>query len=190
MGRLLAGTLVVALVSWVWSVAFYVVSPVPYYAVSATRDDIAAGAALLEHFPETGTYILPGRTSPHEVRAAMRAGGPVATIYIDRDGAPMSSPRKIVLGTLHGVAIGFLIGLGMRWLTRRGWSFTDKIGIAAIFGASYTAYPRVADIIWSDFPQGYQWMMIFSDGVSWILMAAVMAWFTQSRRHQGSSAPL
>lgn len=181
MGRLLAGSFVVAIVSWVWSVAFYVLSPIPYYTVSSTRDDIAAGAALLEHFPETGTYILPGRRSSPEVRATMRANGPVATVYIDRDGAPMSSPGKIAIGTLHGVVIGFLMGLGMRWLTRRGWSFVDKLGVAAIFGTSYTAYPRVADIIWSDFPQGYQWMMIFSDGVSWILMAAVMAWFTERR---------
>jgi hypothetical protein len=181
MARLLAGSLVVALVSWAWSVAFYVLSPIPYYTVSATRDDVAAGAALREHFPETGTYILPGRASPAEVRAAMRATGPVATVYIDRDGAPMASPAKIALGTLHGVVIGVLIGLGMRWLTRRGWGFRDKVALAAIFGTAYTAYPRVADIIWSDFPPGYQWMMIFSDGVSWILMAAVMAWFTGPR---------
>lgn len=181
MVRLFAGSVVVALVSWVWSVLFYVVSPVPYYTVSATRDDVAAGAALLEHFPESGTYILPGRTSSAEVRAAMRENGPVATVYIKREGAPMASPAKIIVGTLHGVVIGLLIGLGMRWLTRRGWNFTDKLAIAAIFGTAYTTYPRVADIIWSDFPQGYQWMMIASDGLSWILMAAVMAWFTQPR---------
>lgn len=182
MTRLLAGSFVVALVSWVWSVLFYVVSPIPYYTVAATRDDLAAGAALLEHFPESGTYILPGRSSSAAVRAEMRASGPVATVYIKREGAPMSSPGKIIVGTLHGVVIGFLIGLGMRWLTRRGWNWRDKTAVAAIFGTAYTAYPRVADMIWSDFPQGYQLMMIFSDGVSWILMAAVMAWFTEPRR--------
>lgn len=180
--RLLAGSLVVAVVSWVWSVLFYVVSPVPYYTVSATRDDSAAGAALLDHFPDSGTYILPGRDTPPEVRRVMRERGPVATVYIKREGAPMASPAKIALGTLHGVVIGLLIGLGMRWLTRRGWGVRDKIALAAIFGTAYTAYPRVADIIWSDFPPGYQWMMIVSDGLSWILMAAVMAWFTASRR--------
>ncbi|MCK6371267.1 MAG: hypothetical protein L6Q83_08080 [Gammaproteobacteria bacterium] len=37
-------------------------------------------------------------------------------------------------------------------------------------------------IVWSDFPQGYQWMMIFSDGASWILMAGVMAWCTTERK--------
>ncbi len=122
MGRLLAGAVVVALVSWVWSGLFYVVSPVPYWTISSPNDDIAAGAALLEHFPETGSYILPGRDSGKEIRSRMRAEGPVATVYIDRDGSAASSPRKIILGTIHGVVIGFLIGLGMRWLTRRGWS--------------------------------------------------------------------
>lgn len=181
MARLTVGSCVVALVSWVWSVLFYVISPVPYYTVSATGDDIAAGAALLEHFPESGTYIIPGPSSPDDVRAAMRGNGPVATVYIKREGAPAASPAKIAVGTLHGVVIGMLIGLGMRWLGRRGWGFTDKLALAAIFGTAYTAYPRVADIIWSDFPQGYQWMMIVSDGLSWILMAAVMAWFTEPR---------
>lgn len=181
MGRLLAGALVVTLVSWIWSVLFYVVSPIPYYTLTPTADDIAAGRALLEHFPESGSYILPGRDSSREVRTMMRNEGPVATIYIDRDGAPMSSPRKIVVGTLHGIVVGLLLGLGMRELSRRGWSFGAKLKVATFFGLSYTAYPRVADIIWSDFPQGYQWMMIVSDGLSWLLMAAVMAWFTQPR---------
>jgi hypothetical protein len=179
MTRLIAGSLAVAFVSWLWSVLFYVLSPIPYYTVSATRDDLAAGAALLEHFPESGTYILPSRRSTPEVRATMRERGPVATVYIKRDGAPMASPAKVILGTLQGVAIGFLLGLGMRWLTRKGWTYSEKLGVAAIFGLSYTLYPRIADILWSDFPQGYQWMMIFSDGVSWLLMAAVMAWFTR-----------
>lgn len=179
MKRLLAGALVVAFVSWAWSVLFYVLSPIPYYTVSATRDDLAAGAALLEHFPESGTYILPGRTSTPDVRASMRRQGPVATVYIKREGAPMASPVKVILGTLQGVGIGLLLGLAMLPLARAGIGYGGRLGIATLFGLSYTIYPRVADILWSDFPPGYQWMMIFSDGASWLLMAAVMAWFTR-----------
>jgi hypothetical protein len=173
------GSLVVALVSWIWSVLFYVVSPVPYYTVSQTGNDRAAGQALLEHFPVSGTYILPDRKTDRETRLEMRSHGPVATIYLKREGAPFSSPWKVIVGTLQGLAIGFLLGLGLRWLARIEPDVRSRIGIAAIFGLSYTIYPRVADIIWSDFPPGYQWMMIFSDGVSWLLMATVMAWFTR-----------
>jgi len=63
MSRLFVGAFAVAVVLWAWSTLFYVVSPIPYYTMSQTNDDIAAGEALLEHFPETGTYILPGRFS-------------------------------------------------------------------------------------------------------------------------------
>jgi hypothetical protein len=182
MGRLLAGSAVVTVVLWTRSVVFYVLSPLPYYTVSQTRDDRAAGQALLQHFPESGTYILPGRQSPREVRLDMRSHGPVATVYIKREGAPFSSPAKVLVGTAQGLLIGILLGLAMRGLARGVPGFAPRVGIAATFGLSYTVYPRVADMIWSDFPQGYQWMMIFSDGVSWLLMAIVMAWFTRPRQ--------
>ena len=179
MKQVLLGAVAVTLVSWIWSFLFYVVSPVPYYTVSATRDDLAAGAALLEHFPASGTYILPGRRSSPEVRATMRERGPVATVYIKREGAPMASPAKVALGTLQGLVIGALLALAMGRLARLGCGRGQMIGVATLFGLSYTAYPRIADILWSDFPQGYQWMMIFSDGASWLLMAAVVAWLTR-----------
>ena len=101
MRRLFLGALAVTAVSWIWSVGFYVLSPIPYWTVSKTMDDRAAGNALLEHFPESGTYILPGRDSGRSVRSEMRANGPVATVYLVRDGRPQSSPLKTALGTLQ-----------------------------------------------------------------------------------------
>ena len=84
--RLIAGSVCVALVLWGWSTVFYVISPIPYMTVSQTADDVAAGKALLEHFPETGTYILPGRYSDDATRKQMRKDGPVATVYFTRVG--------------------------------------------------------------------------------------------------------
>ncbi|MGI9342021.1 MAG: hypothetical protein ACR2QV_04185, partial [Gammaproteobacteria bacterium] len=72
MSRMFLGALCVAVVLWVWSTLFYVILPIPYYTMSQTADDIAAGEALREHFPESGTYILPGRFSGDDVRKKMR----------------------------------------------------------------------------------------------------------------------
>jgi hypothetical protein len=181
MVRLILGALCVTVVLWVWSTVFYVVLPVPYYTMSQTDDDIAAGQALLEHFPETGTYILPGRFSGDDVRSAMRGNGPVATIYFNRDGAPEASTAKILIGSVNSFMIGLLIGFAMLLLNRHTTNYWSHVAIGSMFGIAYTAYPRFADIIWSDFPPGYQLMMIFSDGFSWILMVMVMAWFTRPR---------
>ena len=181
MVRFFAGSLLVALVLWVWSTLFYVVSPVPYYTMSETADDLAAGQALLDHFPETGTYILPGRYNSDEVRSQMRNSGPVATIYFNRNGSPEASVTKILIGTFNSICIGVLIGLAMLMLNRHTTDYWSHVAIGSMFGIAYTAYPRFADIIWSDFPYGYQLMMIFSDGFSWILAVMVMAWFTRPK---------
>ena len=116
--RFWLGAFLVSVVTWLWSVLFYVVSPIPYFTVSETRDDIAAGTALREHFPRTGTWILPGRNAGPEVRARMRAEGPIATVYIRHEPSPEASPLKIFIGTFNGVVIGALIGLAMLLLNR------------------------------------------------------------------------
>jgi hypothetical protein len=177
--RLFLGALAVTVVSWIWSVGFYVLSPIPYWTMSKTLDDRAAGNALLEHFPESGTYILPGRDSGKEVRSEMRANGPVATVYIVREGRPQSSPLKTALGTLQGIVIGLTLGVAMLMLNRYTTKYWNHVAICTTVGLAYSAYPRIADIVFSDFPQGYQWMMIFSDFVSFTLMIMVMAWFTR-----------
>jgi len=179
--RLFVGSLLVAVVLWAWSTLFYVVSPIPYYTMSQTADDIAAGEALLEHFPETGTYILPGRYNGADVRSEMRNNGPVATIYFTREGSPEASVTKILIGSFNSVVIGLLIGFSMLLLNRHTTDYWSHVAIGSMFGIAYTAYPRFADIIWSDFPYGYQLMMIFSDGFSWILAVMVMAWFTRPK---------
>ena len=179
MVRLFVGSLLVAGVLWVWSTVFYVISPVPYYTMSETTnaDDIAAGEALKEIFPETGTYILPGRYADDETRSTMRREGPVATIYIARDGFPEASVRQVLIGTFNSIVIGLIMGVAMIMLRKYTTNYWSHVAIGCTFGMSYTAYPRFADIIWSAFPPGYQLMMIFSDGFSWILITMVMAWF-------------
>jgi len=179
MFRLIAGSFCVAIVLWVWSTVFYVISPIPYLTMSQTADDLAAGEALLEHFPETGTYILPGRYADDDTRKEMRSKGPVATVYFTREGSPEASAVKILIGTFNSVVIGLMLGLSMLFLNRYTTSYWSHVAIGTSFGMAYTAYPRFADIIWSDFPPGYQLMMIFSDGLSWILIVMVMAWFTR-----------
>ncbi len=186
--RLLLGSLCVTLVIWIWSVLFYVVLPVPYYSMSQSTDDLAAGEALKKYFPETGTYILPGRFSGKDVRSQMRADGPVATVYIQTEGRPEVSPVKFLIGSFNSIVIGLLIGAGMLLLNRHTTNYWSHVAIASTFGIAYTAYPRFADIIWSEFPPGYQLMMIFSDGFSWVLMVMVMAWFVVPRVSKTESA--
>ena len=112
---------------------------------------------LLKQRSSTGTseaiviYILPGRFSGDEVRKQMRSEGPVATIYFTREGKPEASPVKILIGTFNSIVIGMLIGAAMLLLNRHTTNYWSHVAIGSTFGIAYTAYPRFADIIWSDF---------------------------------------
>ena len=185
--RLILGAVCVALVAWIWSLGFYVFTDIPYSTMSQTTGDVAAAEALLEHFPESGTYILPGRDSGDDIRKNMRALGPVATVYIQRNGVPEASPVMISIGWFNSIVIGLLIGAAMLMLNKFTVKYWDHVAICGTMGIAYTAYPRFADIIWSAFPPGYQLMMIFSDGVSFTLMVMVMAWFTRPKKSTGTT---
>ncbi|MBM4195664.1 MAG: hypothetical protein FJ197_01015 [Gammaproteobacteria bacterium] len=179
--RFAIGLLAVTLTSWIWSVLFYVVSPLPYYAVQQPEDPVAAARSLREYFPESGTYILPGRSATREEGQLLRREGPVAHVFLEANGPPLSQGVKNLLGTLQGLAIGAWLGIAMLLLNRYTTKYWAHVAIVGSVAMAYTVYPRVADIVFSDYPPGYTLMMIFSDGVSFILMAMVMAYFTRPR---------
>ena len=61
MKRCVIGIILATLAMYVWGFLYWGgANPFPYKAWKQTPDDVAAGKALLEHFPETGTYHMPG----------------------------------------------------------------------------------------------------------------------------------
>ena len=60
MGKNILGVILAALAMFTWGFIYWGASPLPYQSWKHTNDDEAAGQALLEHFPESGTYYLPG----------------------------------------------------------------------------------------------------------------------------------
>ncbi len=177
--RFVLGLLAVMVTSWIWSVLFYVVSPIPYYTVQQPEDPVAAARSLREYFPASGTYILPGRSATREEAALLHREGPVAHVFLEADGPPLSQGVKNLLGSVQGLAIGGFLGIAMLMLNRYTTKYWNHVAIVCSVAMAYTVYPRVADIVFSDYPPGYTLMMIFSDGVSFVLMAMVMAWFTR-----------
>ncbi|MDP2325486.1 MAG: hypothetical protein Q8N51_15865, partial [Gammaproteobacteria bacterium] len=82
---------------------------------------------------------------------------------------------------IQGLVIGLTPGVAMLILNRYTTRYWNQVAICSTVGLTCSAYPRVADIVFSDFPPGIQWMVIFSDFVSFVLMIMVMAWFTRPR---------
>ena len=86
------GVLLATLAMFAWGMLYWGANPAPYTAWQQTRDDAAAGRAILQHFPVSGTYYLPGLYNDAETRSKLHELGPVA--FVDYDHlSPAGSER-------------------------------------------------------------------------------------------------
>jgi hypothetical protein len=82
MRRIAIGIVLATLVTYVWGFLYWGASPIPYTAWTQAADDAAAQAALRTHFPERGTYFVPGRDHPTDEMTALYQAGPVALVHM------------------------------------------------------------------------------------------------------------
>ena len=93
--RQIIGVVLATLAVYMWGFLYWGASTIPYSAWQATNDDAAAGKALLEHFPVSGTYYVPGMYVDEATRNELSEAGPVA--FADRADStrdPCSRPGK------------------------------------------------------------------------------------------------
>src|SRR5690349_4712380 len=149
-----------------WGAMFWV-NPLPYRVLQTTPDEYAAGNALLESFPESGTYLIPGFYNDlHDLEPLRR--GPLGMVFIEHQGMP--TPLRTAL------AQGFLLNLGsvsflalLLWVVRRGlprsygWRFLLVISLGVI-SAIFTAG---TNIIWWFHPVGWQLISLIYISTSW-----------------------
>ncbi len=95
---------------YAWGMLYWGLNPLPYTAWQRTADDAAAGQALRDHFPRSGTYYLPGLYNDSETLTRLHESGPVAFIHITaREGRPEMDPGIFVKGfVLNLVVVGVI----------------------------------------------------------------------------------
>lgn len=111
MKRQIIGVALAAVAVYMWGFLYWGATTIPYLAWQATNDDAAAGQALLEHFPVSGTYYLPGMYNDEETRNKLSDAGPVGFVHIQREGRPVVDTSTMRNGFLLMLATAFLISV-------------------------------------------------------------------------------
>jgi hypothetical protein len=181
MGKVLIGAVVAGFALFVWGFLFWGISGVPISAMSKTADDAAAGQALLQHFPETGTYYIPGPQNPEDARRAMHEAGPIAFVYFNREGRPEMSASVLIVGFLHGVVFAFLVGFALHLLGTALPGYGDRVKLVAVVGLASSIWGPIGGIIWWYFPADWQLWVVVSDFVSWLILGLVLAYFVRPK---------
>ncbi len=118
MKRQIIGVALAAVAVYMWGFLYWGATTIPYAAGQATNDDAAAGQALLEHFPVSGTYYLPGLYNDEETRTKLSDAGPVGFVHIQREGRPVVDTSTMRNGFLLMLATAFLISVILKGLFR------------------------------------------------------------------------
>ena len=99
MKRIVPGILLATIAAYFLGFLYWGLNPLPYSVWKRTNDDQAAQQALREHFPESGTYYLPGMYNDEETLSRLSEAGPVGFVHISLEGRPVVQPETMMKGT-------------------------------------------------------------------------------------------
>ncbi len=181
MSRVLIGAVSAGVAVFLWGFVFWGISNLPYSSLSRTADDLSVGRALMEHLPQTGTYLIPGQHNPPEVQKTLFEAGPVAMVFFNREGKPMMSAMQMAAGLLHSIGIALVVGIGLFALGNCATTYGDRVRLVAIVGLASAFMAPIANIIWWYYPASWQLWNSLYQAVAWLIMALILAHFVRPR---------
>ncbi len=179
MKRQIIGVVLAAVAVYMWGFLYWGASTIPYSAWQATNDDAAAGKALLEHFPVSGTYYVPGMYNDEETRNRLSEAGPVAFVHIQREGRPVVDPSIMLNGFLLTLVTACLISVLLKRALPALGSYTERVGFVALVGVTAVVMIDCGDAVWWKIPWGWKMYQIFYDLVAWVIAGLVLAKFVR-----------
>lgn len=187
MKQAVLGVLVATVVMYVWGFVYWGASGVPYAAWEQAPDDRAAGAALLEHFPESGVYYVPGSGHPMEERNALFEQGPIGFVILDRDGRPAFDAGIMIGGlVLNGIVVSVLMLL-LRITLPAAPLYIQRLRIVTYAATAVVLLIDFGDVVWWAIPMDWVMAQAFYNFTAVVLAGAILARFV--RPDVGSPAP-
>ena len=149
--KILLGIILASVVGYLWGFAYWGASDFPYQAwkQTANADDAAAAQSLLAHFPEEGTYFVPGWYNEEEQLNALHESGPKAFVHITSvDGGPMQDPKIMAWGFAQIAATVFLLAMLLKMASPALESYVSRVGFVTLAGVMAAVMVEMADATW------------------------------------------
>lgn len=146
MAKTLGGIVVSTLVLFIWGFIYWGINPIPYESLQQSSNDEAAQQALREHFPESGTYLVPGTDHADDELAELFEAGPIATVHIIAEGGPVMDPAIMVGGFVLNLVFVALMAGFFRMAGAK--EFGDFARLSVAIGVIAVVLIDIGDMIW------------------------------------------
>lgn len=176
MKKMLVGILLATVAMFLWGMIFWM-NPGPMTVLKKTNGDMDAGRALLEHFPESGTYILPGSYNDGDIFNKLYRLGPIVTLHIQRRGADPQSVGLFFKGFLHMFIVAGLIGLMMKVTVENYEKYWSRVGPVLLFAVAAAIWGNLKNPIWWRHPWDWHLLNSLYDVTTIFVAGLVLASF-------------
>ena len=175
MKKTVIGILVTTIAVYVFGFLYWGVSTIPYSSWHQTADDAAAQQALSKHFPESGTYFIPGTNNPAEIRTQLYENGPVGFVQIRHGGSLEADPAIMLGGLVLNLIIVSLLAVMFR--VSGASEFRDFARLSVVAGAVAVVGIHGGDIVWWRAPVDWKVWQLLYDYTVWLLAGHLLGIF-------------
>lgn len=183
MKRVFVGSVLAAVVMFVWGFLFWATFPFPKQILRSVGDEPALAALLKHHLPATGVYLLPNMKegqSQDEFTRRHREG-PLAQIVYVAEGVDPMGASVFLGGFVHMLVSAFILALALRAAAPSLGTFGARFGLVALVGLAGAVYSNLGRPIWWHQPWDYHLLYFAYDFGSWLLAGLVLAWAVRSK---------
>ncbi len=182
MKRTAIGVAIACVVLYVWGFLYWGFGPYKTHIWKHTRDDAAAGAALREHFPQNGTYLVPGFANDDATMEALSKKGPVALVHmIAVGGGPSFDPMMLAKGFVLNLIVIVLIALLLRQVATSLPTYWDRVRFVTLAGLRAAVLIDGGDIAWWHISWEWKLYQAFYSVSFWVIAGLILARFVNSK---------
>lgn len=181
MKQVFVGSILAAVVMFVWGFLYWTVLPFPYTILRSVPDEPALAAQLKQALPATGVYLLPNmkrEASKEEQDEFMKrhGAGPLASIVYVAEGTNPMGPSVFLGGLLHMLVAAFVLAFAVNLAAPALATYKARFKLAAVAGLAGAIYSNLGKPIWWHQPWDFHVLNFAFDFGSWVLAAFVLAW--------------
>lgn len=190
MGRTFIGIAIASVVLYVWGFLYWGLGPWPTMIWHQAADDVAAGQALLEHFPEDGTWYVPGFSHEQETLEGLFSNGPVAFVHmLSSSGRPMMDPSIMIQGFFLNLAFIIVVALLLRHIGHALPAYGDRVKLIALTGLAATVLIDFGGAVWWQIDWPWKLCQAFYDFSAWLVVGLILAHFVPGTVNNASGTP-
>jgi len=183
MKQLLLGSIVGAIILFVWSFLAWVILPMHTSTMHPIPNEDAVRAFLKSQLPlpNSAVYTFPHNPEDKNDQAAMNVAmekwrqGPLGMIFFDPQGADPMMPSQMVVGFIIDLVSCFLAAWFLTRSTAMTGSYINRVAFFGMLGIFVSVYNHLIAWNWMGFPADFTRGLILDTILSWVLVGLGMA---------------